>query len=251
LFAVSGPDRDLGAGAFQQRAGDEEAQAHAALAGGEGGGEGGRGRGAAAAGGARGGGGLGGQGAAGLGLGAAGHIGLAQARQNLGGEAGAVVQDVDLDPAGVDHGGQPHLAGGEVGGVLDQGGQAVDDLGQAADPRHGVSGRRLDGDLEVQVEAPVRLGHLFQQGLQVDVGEQGVALFGLGRQLLENGPAAFRLLQDQGGVLGGRTVGGSVAQHLLGDDLDGGQRRAQFMGGGGGQAAQGRQSLLALQNVLG
>src|SRR5690606_37795258 len=138
LLAVSGPDRDLGAGAFQQRAGDEEAQAHAALAGGDGGGDRGRRRAAAAPGGARGGGDLGGQGAAGLGLGAAGHIGLAQARQNLGGEAGAVVQDVDLDPAGVDHGGQPHLAGGEVGGVLDQGGQAVDDLGQAADPRHGV-----------------------------------------------------------------------------------------------------------------
>ncbi|MND92455.1 hypothetical protein D3C80_846100 [compost metagenome] len=127
----------------------------------------------------------------------------------------------------------------------------MDDLGQAVDARHRLARRRLDGDVEGQVEAPVRLGHLLEQSLEVDVGEQGVAVLRLGRQLFEDHPAALGLLQDQGGVLGGRTAGGGVAQHLLGHDLDGGQRRAQLMSGGGGQAAQGRQPLFALQHVLG
>uniref|UniRef100_A0A0N4ZJN5 Carbamoyl-phosphate synthase (glutamine-hydrolyzing) n=1 Tax=Parastrongyloides trichosuri TaxID=131310 RepID=A0A0N4ZJN5_PARTI len=96
-------DRNLGAGPFQQGAGDEEAQPHAALAGRDGGGD--RGRRApspARRAGRRGD--LGRQGAAGLGLRTAGHIGLAQARQDLRGEAGAVVDDVDLDPSRIDHG---------------------------------------------------------------------------------------------------------------------------------------------------
>src|SRR5690606_11106193 len=137
----------------------------------------------------------------------------------------------------------------EVGGVFDQGEQAVDDLGQAAHERNRLAGRRLHGDVEVQIKAPMRLGHLVQQGLQIDVGEQGVAFLGLGRQLLQDGAAALGLLQDQAGVLGGGTVVGGVPQHLLGDDLYGGQGPAQFMGGGGGQTAQGRQPLLALQHV--
>ncbi|MNV36480.1 hypothetical protein D3C71_1279590 [compost metagenome] len=58
-------------------------------------------------------------------------------------------------------------------------------------------------------------------------------------------------MQHQGGVLGHGAVGRRGAQQLLGHDLDGRQRGAQLMGGGGGQTAQGRQSLFALQHVLG
>ncbi len=48
-----------------------------------------------------------------------------------------------------------------------------------------------------------------------------------------------------------RRAGRQAAAHLLGHDLDGGQGRAELVGGGGGEAAEGRQALLAGQHGLG
>ncbi|MNV36479.1 hypothetical protein D3C71_1279580 [compost metagenome] len=56
----------------------------------------------------------------------------------------------------------------------------MDDLGQAMDAGQGLAGRGLHRRLEVQIKTPVRLDHLFQQGLEVDVGVEGVAFLGLG-----------------------------------------------------------------------
>ena len=70
------------------------------------------------------------------------------------------------------------------------------------------------------------------------------------RQPAQDLAAALGLRHQEVGVLL-HLRGRRLAGHLLGDDGDGGQRRAELMGGGGGQGAEGRQPLLARQDRLG
>ena len=63
--------------------------------------------------------------------------------------------------------------------------------------------------------------------------------------------AALRLAAQQRHVVGVRAAGRKLALQFLGDERDGGERRAEFMRGGGGEAVEGVEMLLAGQHHLG
>ena len=75
-----------------------------------------------------------------------------------------------------------------------------------------------------------------------------VALAG---EIGEDGAAPLALAQQQFCIRGMGRVRGQVARQLPGDDGDGGEGRAQLMGGGGGKAAHRRDVLLAREGQLG
>src|SRR5579883_2801983 len=72
------------------------------------------------------------------------NIGLAEARQEAGREAGTVIGDLDGDAGPVPGRGDAHLAPRELDGVLDEVAEAVHDLGAARHLRlaAGAGGRR-------------------------------------------------------------------------------------------------------------
>ena len=76
----------------------------------------------------------------------------------------------------------------------------------------------------------------------------------LGRQAgqaLEDFAAALALRAQQRHVLAVARIVAERLLHLLGDQRDGGERRAELVRGGGGEPVERRQMLLALQHQFG
>ena len=127
--------------------------------------------------------------------------------------------------------------------------EAVEDRRIARAHRLGAARRRrvdLDGDAEIAV----RRHHLLDQRGERHAVERLAAGREFG-ELAQNVAAARRLLAQQPHVLAMRRVGGDRVLQLLGDHRDGRQRRAEFVRGGGGQAVELREMLLARQHQFG
>ena len=181
----------------------------------------------------------------------AGDVGLAQLGEDGGREPRPVVADLHADGLGVIAGGDQDLAAGEVEGVLDDGGQGVEGLRPAPHIRSRHAGRpghqRLGGDGGA---ALVRLDQLANELQQAHPLMGGVADFGGLGEIAQDVATALGLLEEEVGVVAQRSLR-RLAGHLLGDDRDGGQGRAQFMGRRRRQRAEGRKALLARQHGLG
>ena len=82
-------------------------------------------------------------------------------------------------------------------------------------------------------------------------GEMRLALRRQAGQTLQDLAAALALRAQQRHVLAHIRVVAERALHLLGDQRDGGERRAELVRGGGGEAVERREMLLALQHQFG
>ncbi len=70
------------------------------------------------------------------------------------------------------------------------------------------------------------------------------------RDLSEDQAAAVGLAQQQFGIRAIGRIGRQVAGQLLGDERDGAERRAQFMGGGGGEGPHRGDALFPVERRL-
>ena len=181
-------------------------------------------------------------------LAAGGQIGLSQPGEHIGGKARAVVADLDAQGVCRHLGPQLHLRSGKVDGILHQGRQAVQHLRQAANLQ-----RRAALHLTAQGDAlhAVGFGHFLQQVDDRQPRVVGVLRIRRAGQAHQDVPAALALFRQQLQVLPQGRGLGVVPEQLPGHHLQGGQGRAQLVGGGGGQPAEGRQTLLPRQHGLG
>ena len=81
------------------------------------------------------------------------------------------------------------------------------------------------------------IGDLFQHRTDRRALKHHIALFAPGGELSENRAAAFALRDQQLQVFRARIVRWRGAQHFLGDEVNGGERRAEFMRGRSGEPA--------------
>ena len=106
-----------------------------------------------------------------------------------------------------------------------------------------------DGDLGA--EGAVGLDHLLDEMGQRLAGDRLVELAGHRGELGEDVAAALRLAVEESDVLGMAVVAGHLALELPGDQRDGGERRAELVGGGRGEPVERREMLLAGEHHLG
>src|SRR5262249_57605385 len=101
----------------------------------------------------------------------------------------------------------------------------------------GVGGlARRESDIDRNAEVAVRRNHLFDQRGQLHTVERSAAReFG---ELCQNGAAAFGLLVQEPHVVGVLGIRLDGELQLLGDQRDGGERRAEVSGGGCRQSVE-------------
>ena len=115
--------------------------------------------------------------------------------------AGSVPFGADLD-----------LGGSEVGGILDDVAEPVDDARPALDDRLrrtdvSIRRRRTGGDRDVDAPGAVGCRRLLEHGAHADARVQGILLAGMPGQLLQDLAAALRLALQEPDVLAERAVG--------------------------------------------
>src|SRR6516165_1589993 len=177
-----------------------------------------------------------------------GDIGLADAVHDLRRKAWTVIGDGDGDVLTAPGGGDFDSLVGEIDGVLEQVSQTVKDRGIAAPDRFGRLARR-QRDIDRNAEVAMRRNHLFDQRGQLHTVERSAAReFG---ELCQNGAAALGLLVQEPHVVGMLGIRLDGELQLFGDQRDGGERRAEFMRGGGRQSVDLREVLFACQHQFG
>ena len=126
--------------------------------------------------------------------------------------------------------------------TLDEAAERMHDLGHAADLKRAFA---LRVDRDIGAKAHVRFDDFFQQRTDWRARDHHVAAFAIGGELRENASAAFALGDEELKIFVAGIVRRSLARHLFRDEMDGGQRRAEFMRSRSGKTAKRRKRLLA------
>ena len=186
--------------------------------------------------------------------GAAGRdVGLADPEQDVGREARPVVADLEAHLAGVQRACDGRRGScGEIDGVVDDVGEPVDDAGVAAADRLRALARERRRRWRCR---SARCGATISstRWLKRDGLEEGRTASCAERGELGRG-CRGSARPARAGARGPRRSGPSSRQRvleLLGHERDGGERRAELVGGGGGEAVELGQVLLAGEHQLG
>src|SRR5829696_8434155 len=223
---AAGPGRgvgeeELGAGALDQRLGDEQAEAEAAglLV------------------------------ARALPRAAGRDIGLAGPQQHLGGKSRPVVADLEPDLVGRPARLDLDRAGGEIDGVVEDVGEPVEEPGAA--PAHRLRPLAAGLDLDRDLGRALRLDDLLEEVADRHRAEEGGLVLVERGQLRQDAAAALDLLAQELEVVGHRPLLRQGVVELLRHERDRRERRAELVRGGGGEAVELRQVLLAGEHPLG